>query len=50
MEEYTEVLADYLKENRKYKKIIYKICGTLYRGVTKGRFSLEEGLEAVNKL
>lgn len=50
MEEYTEILKGYLKGNRNCEKIIYKICGTIYRGATKGRFSWEEGLEAVKKL
>lgn len=47
MEEYTDELKQYLKRNRNWSKTMFKIAGTLYRGVNKGRFTWEQGL---NKL
>lgn len=50
MEEYTIALKEYLKNRRDYKKTIFKIVGTVYRGVSNGRFTLDEGLMAIKKL
>lgn len=50
MEEYTEVLKGYLKGKRNYTKTMFKIMGTIWRGSEKGRFTLDEGLKALNKL
>ena len=50
MEEYTNALKEYLKDRRNLKKTIFKIVGTIYRGVNKGRFTLDEGLTALKSL
>lgn len=50
MEEHTNALKGYLQDRRNCKRTIYKIMGTIYRGVNKGRFTLNEGLTALEKL
>lgn len=50
MEEYTNSLKEYLGKNRKWGKNIFKIIGTIYRGVTKGRITFDEGFQAIYKL
>ncbi len=50
MEKYTNKLKDYLGTRRNFGKKVYNIVGTLYRGVTKGRFTYEQGLEKLNRL
>ncbi len=50
MEKYTNLLKGYLVERRNFTKTMFKIVGTIYRGVTKGRFTYEEGLKALQKL
>lgn len=43
MEEYTEMFRKYIgKDRKRYTKKIFKIMGTIYRGVTKERFTWEE--------
>lgn len=49
MEEYVEVLKDYLQGKRDYTKIMFKISGALYRGVSNGRFTWEEGLKVMRQ-
>ena len=51
MEEYMKLFKDYIGEDRHtYTKTMFKIMGTLYRGVSIGRISLEQGLEILNSL
>lgn len=50
MEEYTITLKEYLQNRRNFKKTIFKIVGTVYRGVNNNRFTLNEGLMAIKKL
>ncbi len=50
MEELTKKLEKYLGNNRSWTKSIFKIMGSLYRGVTNNRFTLNQGLEKLNKL
>ena len=41
--EYTEMFRKYIgKDRKRYTKKIFKIMGTIYRGVTKERFTWEE--------
>lgn len=49
MEEYTEFLKEYLGERRNIAKNVFNIVGRIYRGVTNGRFTLEEALTYLNK-
>ena len=41
MEEYTKVLKQNLKDKRDYTKAMFKIIGTIWRGVNNNRFTLE---------
>lgn len=50
MEEYTESLKEFLGAKRNFDKTIFKIAGTIYRSVNKGRFTYEQCLNALNKL
>lgn len=50
MEKRVELMIKYLGEQRNFTKTMFKISGTLYRGVTRGRFTYEEGIEAMYKL
>lgn len=50
MEEYVDLLKEHLGSQRNFKKKMFKVAGTIYRGVTKGRFTKEQGLNALNKL
>ena len=50
VEEYTEVLKDYLKGKRNYTKTMFKVMGTIWRGSEKGRFTLDEGINVLNKI
>lgn len=46
-----EIFKSYIGEDRqKYTKAMFKIMGTIYRGSTKGRFTLDEGLKALNRV
>lgn len=51
MEKCTELFKKYIGEDRHtYTKAMFKILGTIIRGVNKGRFTYEQGLQALNKL
>lgn len=51
MEEYMRLFKDYIGEDRHtYTKTMFKIMGTLYRVVSKGRITWEQGLEKLNSL
>lgn len=50
IEEYTIALKEYLQNRRDFRKTIFKIVGTVYRGVNNNRFTLDEGLMAIKKL
>lgn len=50
MENYTNLLKNFFGTNRECKRNMFKIMGTLYRAVTKGRITWEQGLEKVNSL
>lgn len=49
MEKYTEELKEHLVNNRSWTKTMFKIAGTIYRGVTKHRFTLEQALIKLNE-
>lgn len=49
MEEYTEFLREYLEKRRDITRTVFKFVGRIYRGVTNGRFTLEEALMDLNK-
>lgn len=45
MEEYMEIFKEYIGEDRHtYTKRMFKVMGTLYRAVSKGRITWEQGL------
>jgi len=48
MEEYTELAGKYLVNNKNITKDIFKIVKTIYKGVRKGRFTLEWALKRLN--
>lgn len=50
MEKYTEMLKEHIGENRKITKTMFKILGTIIRGVNKGRITYEQGLQALEQL
>lgn len=50
MAEYTRQLQEFLGTKRNFSKTMFKITGTIIRGVNKGRFTYEQGLNALNKL
>lgn len=50
MAEYVKDLKEFLGTKRNFNKTMFKIAGTIYRGVTKERFTYEQGLNALNKL
>jgi hypothetical protein len=50
MEEYTILLREHLKKNRKWSRTMFKVVGTIYRAVTKGRINYEQGLQSIEKL
>lgn len=50
MENHTNLLKNFFGTNRKCKRNMFRIMGTLYRAVTKGRITWEQGLEKVNSL
>ena len=50
MEEYVELLKGHLGSQRNFKKKMFKVTGTLYRGITRGRFTKEQGLNKLNSL
>lgn len=50
MEEYTKTLQEHLVSNRTWTKTMFKVAGTIYRGVNNNRFTVEEGLNTLNKL
>ncbi len=47
MTEYTKLLKEYLGKQRHFTKTMFKIAGTIYRGVNNNRFTVEQ---ALNKL
>lgn len=47
MEEYMDLFKDYIGEDT---KTMFKIMGTLYRAVSKGRITWEQGLQKLNSL
>lgn len=49
MEEYTEFLRGYLEKRRNITKNVFKIAGSIYRGVKNSRFIVEEELAHLNK-
>lgn len=51
MEEYMEILKNYIGEDRHtYTKRMFKVMGTLYRAVSKGRITWEQGLCKLKEL
>lgn len=50
MEKYVENLKEFLGAKRNFDKTMFKIAGTIYRGVNKGRFTVKQVLNELNKL
>ena len=44
MEKCTDLLNEYLKGRRDINKIVFKIVGTIFRGINNDRFTLEQAL------
>lgn len=42
MGRYTDLLNEYLEGRRDIKRIVFKIVGTIFRGVNNNRFTLEQ--------
>lgn len=47
MEEYTELIREYLGNRRDIKKQVFKLARWLYRGVSKNRFTFEQGMAKI---
>lgn len=50
MENYVEYLKEFLGKQRHFTKTMFKITGTLYRAVSEGRITWEQGLQKLNSL
>ena len=51
MEEYMDLFKDYIGEDRHtYTKTMFKVMGTIFRGVTNKRFTYEQAIKALYKL
>lgn len=44
MAEYTNKLQEFLGKQRHFTKTMFKIAGTIYRGVNNNRFTVEQAL------
>lgn len=42
MDKCTDLLNEYLEERRDVKKIVFKVVGSIFRGVNNNRFTLEQ--------
>lgn len=49
MEKCTDLLNEYLKGKRNMSKGVFKIIGTIFRGVSKDRFTLEQAIAKLYK-
>lgn len=49
MEEYMKLFKEYIKDDRHYTKTMFKLMGTLYRAVSKGRITWEQGLKQIKE-
>lgn len=50
MEQYIEILKDYLQDRRDVSRRVYSIMSTLFRGAQNKRFTWEQGMEYINRL
>lgn len=48
MEEYTNELRQHLDKKRNWTKTMFKIAGTIYRGVNNNKFTIEQALKKLN--
>lgn len=48
MEEYVKSLQEYLEGKRNFNKTMFKVAGTIYRGVNKNRFTIEKAFSKLN--
>lgn len=44
MEKCTDLLKEYLEGRRDIEKIVFKVVGTIFRGVNNKRFTLEQAI------
>ena len=49
MEEYTEILEQYLGGKRNYSKTMFKLMGRIYRRVNKGKLTWDEVIKTIEK-
>lgn len=49
MEECTDSLKEYLNGKRNIEKIVFKVVGTIFRGVNNKRFTLEQAIVKLNE-
>lgn len=45
MEKFTELVKENLKDRRNLKRKIFRLAGTIYRGISNNRFTLEQAEE-----
>lgn len=45
MEKYVELLKEYLGKQRHFTKTMFKVAGTIYRGVNSNRSTVEQALK-----
>lgn len=48
MEEYVEMLKDFLKDKRNMKKVTYKTIGTIERAIKRGITTWEDEIKKIN--
>lgn len=49
MENYTELLKEYLGKRRDCSKDVFKLAGRIYRGANNNSFTLDEALAVINR-
>ena len=45
-----KLFKEYIKNDRHYTKTMFKIMGTLYRAVSKGRITWKQGFQEIKKM
>lgn len=49
MEKCTDLLNEYLEGRRDMKRIVFKVVGTIFRGINNNRFTLEQAIVKLNE-
>lgn len=45
-----KIFKEYIKKDRHYTKTMFKFMGTLYRAVSKGRITWEQGMQEIKRM